>query len=108
MIRRPPRSTLFPYTTLFRSARVGDEDVRLWAGGERGDAALFARDVRRHGDHRRARRSADFVGGLLQGLALARDQGDAAAFARERGRAPPPEAFACAAHERGLAANLQI
>src|SRR5438477_9354628 len=23
MIRRPPRSTLFPYTTLFRSARVG-------------------------------------------------------------------------------------
>src|SRR2546422_4067276 len=26
MIRRPPRSTLFPYTTLFRSRRV---DVRL-------------------------------------------------------------------------------
>src|SRR3712207_7062243 len=24
MIRRPPRSTLFPYTTLFRSARRGD------------------------------------------------------------------------------------
>src|SRR5215211_9117043 len=24
MIRRPPRSTLFPYTTLFRSAGVGD------------------------------------------------------------------------------------
>src|SRR3712207_7398473 len=24
MIRRPPRSTLFPYTTLFRSALVGD------------------------------------------------------------------------------------
>src|SRR5256885_3392794 len=24
MIRRPPRSTLFPYTTLFRSARHGD------------------------------------------------------------------------------------
>src|SRR5258708_23420639 len=23
MIRRPPRSTLFPYTTLFRSAKVG-------------------------------------------------------------------------------------
>src|SRR5690349_23575529 len=23
MIRRPPRSTLFPYTTLFRSARIG-------------------------------------------------------------------------------------
>src|SRR5260221_12446149 len=25
MIRRPPRSTLFPYTTLFRS--IGDEDI---------------------------------------------------------------------------------
>src|SRR3712207_7258029 len=25
MIRRPPRSTLFPYTTLFRSSRVSDE-----------------------------------------------------------------------------------
>src|SRR3712207_8963464 len=24
MIRRPPRSTLFPYTTLFRSRRPGD------------------------------------------------------------------------------------
>src|SRR2546426_6570616 len=24
MIRRPPRSTLFPYTTLFRSSDVGD------------------------------------------------------------------------------------
>src|SRR3712207_8372821 len=24
MIRRPPRSTLFPYTTLFRSARAAD------------------------------------------------------------------------------------
>src|SRR2546425_8176575 len=25
MIRRPPRSTLFPYTTLFRSVVAGDE-----------------------------------------------------------------------------------
>src|SRR2546422_5253270 len=31
MIRRPPRSTLFPYTTLFRSVArlVGDVDLRL-------------------------------------------------------------------------------
>src|SRR3712207_8627793 len=29
MIRRPPRSTLFPYTTLFRSAGVlREEDIR--------------------------------------------------------------------------------
>src|SRR5438105_14476740 len=27
MIRRPPRSTLFPYTTLFRSTRPGRVDV---------------------------------------------------------------------------------
>src|SRR2546429_3289932 len=29
MIRRPPRSTLFPYTTLFRSLGSGDEIVDL-------------------------------------------------------------------------------
>src|SRR3712207_7936918 len=28
MIRRPPRSTLFPYTTLFRSAKAIDEQTR--------------------------------------------------------------------------------
>src|SRR3989442_3128833 len=28
MIRRPPRSTLFPYTTLFRSTYVNEIDVR--------------------------------------------------------------------------------
>src|SRR5438034_2276942 len=27
MIRRPPRSTLFPYTTLFRSERAGETAV---------------------------------------------------------------------------------
>src|SRR5438105_11409379 len=27
MIRRPPRSTLFPYTTLFRSVHVSEETV---------------------------------------------------------------------------------
>src|SRR2546422_7507758 len=27
MIRRPPRSTLFPYTTLFRSKRVAEKSV---------------------------------------------------------------------------------
>src|SRR3712207_8513611 len=28
MIRRPPRSTLFPYTTLFRSRQIADEAVQ--------------------------------------------------------------------------------
>src|SRR3984893_19403860 len=45
MIRRPPRSTLFPYTTLFRSRRRGARE----AGDER--------DVAR--DHRRRRRRQD-------------------------------------------------
>src|SRR5258705_7955415 len=27
MIRRPPRSTLFPYTTLFRSVAAGSESI---------------------------------------------------------------------------------
>src|SRR5258708_12607959 len=30
MIRRPPRSTLFPYTTLFRSSPVGRYDKPVW------------------------------------------------------------------------------
>src|SRR3712207_8151779 len=33
MIRRPPRSTLFPYTTLFRSSEDDtDQDLRIGAG----------------------------------------------------------------------------
>src|SRR2546430_12894976 len=41
MIRRPPRSTLFPYTTLFRSLRGADFRLGERAGGEpaRGGAA---------------------------------------------------------------------
>src|SRR5258708_16514317 len=35
MIRRPPRSTLFPYTTLFRSAARDDQRARLLARGRR-------------------------------------------------------------------------
>src|SRR3712207_8829132 len=50
MIRRPPRSTLFPYTTLFRSA--AGEDAAAVAGGQRlalggGDQALRAAEVDR-------------------------------------------------------------
>src|SRR5256885_9266277 len=36
MIRRPPRSTLFPYTTLFRSFEIQDSEIEhsLQAGRE--------------------------------------------------------------------------
>src|SRR2546429_5259112 len=40
MIRRPPRSTLFPYTTLFRSC----------AAGARGPAVAHHPEVERHHD----------------------------------------------------------
>src|SRR2546430_17592091 len=38
MIRRPPRSTLFPYTTLFRSIALADQQV---ADVERDRNAMF-------------------------------------------------------------------
>src|SRR2546427_5586730 len=40
MIRRPPRSTLFPYTTLFRSA-AGREHILDDDDGEAGEQATF-------------------------------------------------------------------
>src|SRR3712207_9010914 len=35
MIRRPPRSTLFPYTTLFRSFGSPDDAAAKWAAAAR-------------------------------------------------------------------------
>src|SRR2546430_11463406 len=35
MIRRPPRSTLFPYTTLFRSVRFTQPFIPIGRGGQR-------------------------------------------------------------------------
>src|SRR5258705_3892111 len=46
MIRRPPRSTLFPYTTLFRSARINStatSSVARIFRGQPGDAASSRR-----------------------------------------------------------------
>src|SRR5258708_28723275 len=45
MIRRPPRSTLFPYTTLFRSPELGITsgfDLELEDRGNLGHAGLVA------------------------------------------------------------------
>src|SRR5258705_6619117 len=50
MIRRPPRSTLFPYTTLFRSS-VHDRDARpVHSRRERGHARAGGGAARRHDD----------------------------------------------------------
>src|SRR3712207_7323865 len=49
MIRRPPRSTLFPYTTLFRSRRCGcsdDRDERAFFRSRVGRALLAVRHLR--------------------------------------------------------------
>src|SRR5437016_12135306 len=51
MFRRPPRSTLFPYTTLFRSFQLGARAIelagptgrplaQLWGHGWRSDTAI--------------------------------------------------------------------
>src|SRR2546426_2053171 len=54
MIRRPPRSTLFPYTTLFRSLLPNILDAVVAAPGERllprGDRFLFQPVHRNVGD----------------------------------------------------------
>src|SRR2546430_17561526 len=54
MIRRPPRSTLFPYTTLFRSRpAIEQERGAVFAAGlDVGEHALFmpGRDDRTHVD----------------------------------------------------------
>src|SRR6267378_8605272 len=64
MIRRPPRSTLFPYTTLFRSRPAPDPRRRLLqptlsmdlknrvaivTGGARGIGLAIVEDLRSHG-----------------------------------------------------------
>src|SRR5438477_13018384 len=51
MIRRPPRSTLFPYTTLFRSRRPTDFQDE---GGRLSACTYRRRDFSRRGSPRRA------------------------------------------------------
>src|SRR2546427_8191413 len=50
MIRRPPRSTLFPYTTLFRSLQRGVLVAQLGATNQRVDAREQLRQVEGLGD----------------------------------------------------------
>src|SRR5947209_12201779 len=53
MIRRPPRSTLFPYTTLFRSVLDGDREAgeqRAAIGAPGGVAGAVGHDGRQRVD----------------------------------------------------------
>src|SRR5436189_3995550 len=56
MIRRPPRSTLFPYTTLFRSlqrgARLGAPRVSDRRGGRRRVVGQDRKSTRLNSSHR--------------------------------------------------------
>src|SRR2546427_1768809 len=54
MIRRPPRSTLFPYTTLFRSPLRLEDEAPLRMGGH-GRRALPRLSRRRVGDRKSTR-----------------------------------------------------
>src|SRR3712207_9588801 len=53
MIRRPPRSTLFPYTTLFRSP-LAHREIALWIEVH-AESAVAALDERRGQIQRRRR-----------------------------------------------------
>src|SRR5256885_2709600 len=77
MIRRPPRSTLFPYTTLFRS---GVEQRRLAVGADRHRARVDAHgqgrqppaNVVEHDRRSAARRAPRRVGANRRAVALDR------------------------------------
>src|SRR2546421_8640981 len=73
MIRRPPRSTLFPYTTLFRSETFGEAYAKAMMGaglelptsgtafisvneGDKGQAVVLARRLSRLGLDRKSTR----------------------------------------------------
>src|SRR2546422_4628964 len=64
MIRRPPRSTLFPYTTLFRSLQLLQPVLRVAEGGR------VLHEEGRRDLSRRARRSEEHTSELQSRLHL--------------------------------------
>src|SRR3989475_10530141 len=79
MIRRPPRSTLFPYTTLFRS--LSDIGVMLLAVGDCVGAARGLSEVVRHGGTRDSTSNA-----MIELMHCAAYRRDRVGFARWRER----------------------
>src|SRR2546422_6963923 len=71
MIRRPPRSTLFPYTTLFRSC-----DLREGSGLAGGQGGECVRGVRVRGSGHQHRAGADPFGSRGRGPRGGRRRGD--------------------------------
>src|SRR2546426_10009138 len=72
MIRRPPRSTLFPYTTLFRSRHgIGERPLQQLLRGDRAWRAAEARKVVRRAAHCFLRAVGDGGKEMAQQLAIA-------------------------------------
>src|SRR3712207_4756654 len=93
MIRRPPRSTLFPYTTLFRSGGGGLAGRRLRraptaAAPDRGEGGRVAPEDPRRGRERRVRPHAPHVPLPRQRGLPRRRRGLGTARAREERRRP--------------------
>src|SRR2546428_9375568 len=63
MIRRPPRSTLFPYTTLFRSPSSVFELVEYFLGPQP-ESVRSARDPHKEAEEARAARSEEHTSEL--------------------------------------------
>src|SRR2546430_16316575 len=98
MIRRPPRSTLFPYTTLFRSDAARAEHQRIDHGADRALTAM-------KGEH--ARPDLRLLAGDLEihGLAQLREpRGESRAVHPHAGRArrPPAPPGAAPRHQAPL------
>src|SRR5256885_15269018 len=81
MIRRPPRSTLFPYTTLFRSGHIGGQAAVAEDGEETAD---------RDGDAAQERGGSLGIHGLL--LARGPCRADRRAAGQPGADGPPPGA----------------
>src|SRR5438067_5182790 len=109
MLRRPPRSTLFPYTTLFRSrtSRIDDQDVQAAKPCRGGFDRAFGPTRNRHVG-RMPPRSADVLGHLLEQGSVARADEDLRALARQRLSAGAPQAFAGGGDERASAFQPQV
>src|SRR5215471_20109973 len=61
MIRRPPRSTLFPYTTLFRSPPLPELRRRLHPASRRDSSLPSLRRARAGGDRKSTRLNSSHV-----------------------------------------------
>src|SRR2546429_5294082 len=71
MIRRPPRSTLFPYTTLFRSALAPQHELfRKWFRGLKEAELRIGDDADAFERHQRAHRSEEHTSELQSRLHL--------------------------------------